>query len=54
MNKVLIDSDVLLDFFFDNPEFGENSAAILKLCEMDKVVGFITPVILSNVYYILK
>ena len=54
MKNILIDSDVLLDFFYDNPKFGSNSTRILELCELGKVTGYITPVILSNVYYILK
>ncbi len=45
---------MLLDFFFDNPVFGENSSSILKLCVMGKIIGYSTPGIPSNVYYILK
>lgn len=53
MTKILIDTDVILDFFFDRKPFSENSAKILSLCESRKIDGFITPVILSNVYYVL-
>lgn len=53
MTKILIDTDVILDFFFDRKPFSENSAKILSLCESRKINGFITPVILSNVYYLL-
>ncbi|MEO9210194.1 MAG: PIN domain-containing protein [Ginsengibacter sp.] len=53
MTKILIDTDVILDFFFDRKPFSENSAKILSLCESRKIDGFITPVILSNVYYLL-
>ena len=54
MDKVLIDTDVLLDFFFDRKPFAEYAAEILNLCEENKIVGFTTPVIISNVYYILR
>lgn len=54
MTSILIDSDVILDFFFDREPFSENAAKILSLCESKEIKGFITPVILSNVYYLLR
>ena len=46
MTKVLIDTDVLLDFFFDREPFASDGAHILSLCELGKIQGYITPVIL--------
>ncbi len=54
MDKVLIDTDVLLDFFFDRKPFSKFSTEILNLCEENKLRGFTTPVIISNVYYLLR
>lgn len=54
MNKVLIDTDVILDFFFDRKPFSENASKMLSLCESKEVIGHITPVIISNVYYLLR
>ncbi len=54
MTKILIDTDVILDFFFDRKPFSENSAKVLSLCEAKAVKGYITAVILSNVYYLLR
>ena len=54
MEKVLIDTDVILDFFFDRKPFAEYSTQILNLCEENKLKGFTTPVIISNVYYLLR
>lgn len=54
MLKVLIDTDVILDFFFDREPFSENAAKILSLCEKKLIAGFVTPVIISNVYYLLS
>ena len=54
MDKVLLDTDVLLDFFFDRKPYAEFSTEILILCEENKLIGFTTPVIISNVYYLLK
>lgn len=54
MTHVLIDTDVVLDFFFDRQPFSENAAKVLSLCELKKINGYVTPVILSNCYYILR
>lgn len=54
MKNILIDTDVILDFFFDREPFSENAAQVLSLCEKKIVIGYITPVILSNVYYLLS
>tara|TARA_R110000823_G_scaffold229255_1_gene356332 strand:+ start:445 stop:867 length:423 start_codon:yes stop_codon:yes gene_type:complete len=54
MEKVLIDTDVLLDFFFDRKPFSEFSAGILNLCAEKEIKGYATPVIISNVYYLLR
>jgi predicted nucleic acid-binding protein len=54
MKRVLIDTDVILDFFFDRKPFSDSAAKVLSLCESKEISGFITSVILSNVYYLLK
>ena len=54
MDRVLIDSDVILDSFFDRKPFAEYSTAILSMCESKKIKGFLTPLIYSNIYYLLR
>ena len=54
MDHVLIDTDVILDFFFDREPHSEYAAQVLNLCEEQKIKGFITPVAVSNVYYLLR
>jgi predicted nucleic acid-binding protein len=54
MKKILIDADVILDFFFDRKPFSENSTTILNLCENNIIEGYVTPVIISNIYYLLR
>lgn len=54
MKQVLIDTDIILDFFFDRQPFLKNAAKVITLCETKKVIGFVTPVIISNVYYLLS
>jgi len=54
MDRILLDTDVILDFFLDRKPFSDDSAKILTWCELKEIQGFITPVIISNSYYILK
>jgi len=54
MKKVLIDTDVILDFFFDRQPFSESAAKVFSICETQEIKGFVTPVIISNVYYLLR
>jgi predicted nucleic acid-binding protein len=54
MKRILIDTDVILDFFFDRKPFSDSAAKVLSLCESGEIKGFITSIILSNVYYLLR
>ncbi|MBW7891552.1 MAG: PIN domain-containing protein [Chitinophagaceae bacterium] len=54
MEKILIDTDVILDFLFDRKPFSNEASQILGLCERKKIHGLVTPVMISNVYYILR
>ncbi len=52
--KVFIDSDVLLDFFFDRQPFAVHSREVLNLCEKGTIHGAVTPLVLSNVHYLIR
>ena len=54
MDKVLIDTDVLMDFFFDRKPIAKYATEVINLCAGKKVEGFTTPVIIANVYYLLR
>lgn len=54
MNNLLLDTDVLLDFFLDRKPFSDDATKILLLCELKQLNGFVTPVIISNLYYLLR
>lgn len=54
MDRVLIDTDVLLDFFFNREPFADYAAEVLNLCAENEINGYATPVIISNVYYLLR
>lgn len=54
MEKVLIDSDVILDFFFNREPFVQFATEIFLRCEAKQLLGYATPVIICNVYYLLS
>ena len=54
MRRVLVDTDVILDFFFDRKPFSDEAARVLALCESEDIAGYVTSVIISNVYYLLR
>jgi len=54
MNNILIDSDILLDFFLQREPFLNDSIKILSLCENQKIKGFVTGLIISNTYSLLR
>lgn len=44
MINLLIDTDVILDFFFDRKPFSDNATEIISLCERKLIQGYVTPV----------
>lgn len=54
MDFILLGTDVLMDSFFDRKPFSEFSNAVLNLCEENAIKGFTTPLIIANVYYLLR
>lgn len=54
MDRVLIDSDVILDSLFDRKPYADYATIILGMCETGKIIGYLTPLIYSNVYYLLR
>ena len=54
MTKIFIDTDVLIDFLIDRRPFSDSSTEIFIKCADKKIEGYITPVIIANVFYILR
>ena len=54
MKKILIDTDVLLDFLFDRKPFSDNASQLLSKCETGELKGYVTAIMLSNSYYLLR
>jgi len=53
MKNVLLDSDVILDFFLDREPHSNYTSYVLSQIELKKLNGYLTAVIISNVYYLL-
>jgi predicted nucleic acid-binding protein len=54
MTKLLIDSDVILDFFLDRKPFSYDATNIIALGNSKAIGCYTTPLIISNVYYFLN
>lgn len=54
MIKAIIDSDIIMDFFFERKPFDWEAELILAYCELGDIKGYVTPVIVSNLYYFLR
>ena len=52
MYKIFLDTDVILDLFLEREKFVENTRKIFRKIELREILGYTSPVILSNLYYI--
>ena len=51
---VFFDSDVLIDVFAKRMPFFDHSATLLSLAETGKFLGYTSPIVIANVYYVLQ
>ena len=54
MINALIDTDVLIDSCFQRQPFAGDSTKLLELCELGSIQGFTTPLLISNLYYLIR
>jgi predicted nucleic acid-binding protein len=54
LNKVFIDTDVILDFMIVRPPFVMDMARLFSLAEKKKITLCTTGLVFSNAYYILR
>lgn len=54
MHKLFIDSDIILDVFAKREPFYYHSAGLLTRIEKKKVLGYTSPLVFANIYYILR
>jgi predicted nucleic acid-binding protein len=54
MDKIFIDSDVILDLLIRRKDFFKESSKIFNLIEQKKVKAYTSPLIIANIYFILN
>lgn len=54
MDKILIDTDVLIDFLGERQPFVQAAKKIFSVFHHGKTKGYVTPVIIANAYYVLR
>ncbi len=54
MQKVFVDTDVIIDFLIDRKPFSEQAAIILSLSEYNNIKACVSVLTFANCYYILK
>ena len=52
--RVLIDTNVILDVLCKRQDFFEDSAKVMKLCEVGKLKGVISALTVPNIVYIMR
>jgi Predicted nucleic acid-binding protein, contains PIN domain len=53
MDKIYVDCNILLDWLIDREPFSIYASRLITLIENKKIKGYISPLTLSNTYYIL-
>jgi len=54
MEKLFIDCNILIDWLTDREPHSIFASKLISLIEREKVKGYISPIILTNTYYILS
>ncbi|MBR4823612.1 MAG: PIN domain-containing protein [Spirochaetaceae bacterium] len=54
MNKIFVDTDVILDLLAERIPFFHFSAVLFTFAEMNKLELYTSPLILANTFYILR
>jgi len=52
--KVLIDTNVIIDYLADREPFADQAEKIIELCESGELTGLLTASAATDVYYILR
>ena len=54
VNKIFIDSDVVIDFFTDRKPFANPASEIFELNEQGKIQLYLSAASVNNIYYIVR
>lgn len=54
MMKVLIDTNIIIDYLDDRAPFADHAEKIFDLCEKKKLTGILTASSVTDIYYIMR
>ena len=54
MDKVIIDTNIIIDVFAKREPFYESSRKILQFCEDGRIQGFISASTATDIYYLIR
>lgn len=52
--RILVDTNILLDYLLEREHYGDMARTILKLCQKKKLFGCIAAHSVTNIFYILR
>ncbi|MCL2195667.1 MAG: PIN domain-containing protein [Oscillospiraceae bacterium] len=52
--RILVDTNILLDYFLDREPFEDDAAQVLELCQTNAVQGFVAAHSISTMFYVLR
>lgn len=54
MRKILIDTNIVLDFALQRQEFGENAKKMILFIAKNRIKSYVTASSITDIYYILR
>lgn len=54
MDKILFDTNIILDWLLERERFYKASTQCIELCKDSRILGFITPHSVSDIFYIVR
>jgi len=52
--KILIDTNVIIDYLVDRMPFADHAERLLELCRSGEIDGFITASAVTDIYYVVR
>jgi len=53
MNRIFIDTDIIIDLFAKREPFYDDAAKLFTIIDSGKIKGYVSPIIIANLHYIL-
>ncbi len=54
MEKIFIDSDVILDLLLERQPFVQQSAVVMEMAELGEIEGYASSLSMNNIYYLTR